>query len=185
MSLNQITLDQVKPWLNIRCNNLTVDGTITGGGIVPIPSDESVTVRGVIPTPIEPTSFPKPIEAILPPSMIPVPDSWYSLQYLVFLKREPSLAANIPKVKLIDVNVVVYVDADFRLTRIGTNEWASEYPGQNAILLTANYSLPVSPVPPLDPYTARVIIQALPGINPEAGMPYDYAFIVSDARRLV
>lgn len=184
MSLNQITLDQVKPWLNIRCNNLTVDGTITGGGIIPIPADESVTVRGVIPDPV-PGIFPKTIEAILPPSMIPVPNSWYSLQYLVFLKREPILPENIPKVKLIDVNVVVYVDAVFRLTRIGTNEWASEYPGQNAIRLTADYSLPVSPVPPLDPYTARVIIRTLPGNDPETGMPYDYAFIVSDARRLV
>lgn len=32
MSVNQLTLDQPKPWLNVRVNNLTVDGTITGGG---------------------------------------------------------------------------------------------------------------------------------------------------------
>lgn len=32
MSVNQLTLDQRKPWLNVRVNNLTVDGTITGGG---------------------------------------------------------------------------------------------------------------------------------------------------------
>ena len=32
MSVNQLTLDQRKPWLNVRVNNLTVDGTFSGSG---------------------------------------------------------------------------------------------------------------------------------------------------------
>lgn len=32
MSVNQLTLNQHKPWLNVRVNNLTVDGTFTGSG---------------------------------------------------------------------------------------------------------------------------------------------------------
>lgn len=184
MSLNQITHDVFKPWLNVRCNNLTVDGTITGGGITPVPVDESVTVRGVIPDP-GPGTFPVEIIATLLPTMLPVPNSWYSLQYLVFLQRSPILPENTRKAKLIDVNVIVYVDADFRLSNAGVNEWTAEWPGPNAIRYTATYDLPIDPAPPLAPYQTRVVIRDVPGFPIQTGMPYDYAFVVSDARRLV
>lgn len=178
MSLNQLTLDQRKPWLNVRVNNLTVDGTYTGPGGG---GGEFVVVRDVMPNPAV-TLLPFTVNATLLPSMIPVANSWYSLQYLVCL----SLPDN-TKAKVSDFNVLAYVAADFTIRHIGTNEWQAEFPalslpgsGGPKYALDANNETGV-------PYQVRIIFNNQPVGNPPLAPSvdgYNYSFEISDVRRL-
>lgn len=55
MSVNQLTLDQHKPWLNVRVNNLTVDGTYIGpggGSVSSVTATAPLNVAGTASDPI-------------------------------------------------------------------------------------------------------------------------------------
>jgi hypothetical protein len=195
MSLNQLTLDQKKPWLNVRVNNLTVDGTYIGPGSG---GSEFVVKRGTTPNPAltpNPDEIIATITATLTPSMIPVPNSWYSMQYLVCLALPgPFTPGVIPflrvtKCKVSDFNILAYVDADFKIVCISSNEWNSEYPSPPGGGL--RYQADVNGVNSLavgaiNPYEVTVEIK-----NLGVGLPldpnpagYNYSFEVSDVKRL-
>ena len=201
MSLNQLTLDQRKPWLNVRVNNLTVDGTYTGPGGG---GGEFVVVRGTTPDPAltpGPDEIIKTITATLTPSMIPVANSWYSIQYLVCLALPGPLTPpppplppvppflRITKCKVSDFNILAYVDADFKIVCISSNEWNAEYPSPPGGGL--RYQADVNSVNSLavgaiNPYEVTVEIKNLgiaPPLDPNPD-GYNYSFEISDVRRL-
>lgn len=175
MSLNQLIEDTFKPWLNVRVNNLTVDGAYVGPA--PEPEPDSVTSRGNMPNPATMGTLPYTITATIPQNMLPTPNSWYSLQYLVFLSKPDNSNA-----KISAFNIIAYVDATFVITKIAANVWPSEYPTSGLLEYATNLDSLTG-----IPYEVRIIIDDLDppndplGANPDG---YNYAFVVSDSRRL-
>jgi hypothetical protein len=111
MSVNQLTLDQRKPWLNVRVNNLTVDGTITGG----TGTADTVRVSGTIPAGAPSPSL---LTAILPSSFFPSTNSWYSAQFITFVTRDDNLGA-----KKSVSDVIFYVGPSYVITNIATSPY--------------------------------------------------------------
>jgi hypothetical protein len=175
MSLNRLIENTFKPWLNVRVNNLTVDGTFTGPA--PVPAPDSVTERGTMPNPATLGTLPFTITATIPNNLLPVANSWYSLQYLIFLTRPDNT-----KAKISDFNVIAYVDATFNVTQISTNEWPAEYPAPGGLKFASDVNNPTG-----IPYQVQIVLDNLQPPNaPLEANPtgYNYAFVVSDSRRL-
>jgi hypothetical protein len=159
MSLNRLVENTFKPWLNIRVNNLTVDGTITGGGIIPF--DPTVRESGTIPAlSPNPSLF---ATVTLPTSLFPVTDIWYKAVFTTFITRDDNTSS-----RGVTSNVIFYIDPTYTIT---------------------NLSASPSPVGPLDfqlTYTSPASLQISATKNAlNDAVAYRYTLLISDVIQLV
>ena len=159
MSVNQLTLDQRKPWLNVRVNNLTVDGTFSGGSL---PAN-NVRASGSIAIGAPSQSF---ITAVLPSTFIPTTDSWYSAQFITFVARDDNLGA-----KKSVSDVIFYIDASYVITNIATSPYPVPYG------ISVDYQLTYQSSAPLN------ITAAIGSLS--NSLAYRTALVISDVVQLV
>lgn len=160
MSLNQLIEDTYKPWLNIRVNNLTVDGTFSGSSESP-----SVTATNTInPGNVNPIVT----TVTLTPSMLPSTGIWYSAQFITFI----SVLDNSASKKSI-ADVIFYVDPAGNISNIATAPSNVPYPTVGSFNFDLTYTST----------TPSTITSTVTNLN---NVPaYKLALVVSDVRPLI
>lgn len=135
MSLNQLTSDVYKPWLNMRVNNMRVDGTYVGPGGGGGSSAITVTAVKLANTPGDPFV----ISATITPDDAPIANSWYSAQFITFVTLSDNSAAR----KNI-ADILFFLNGAFEIVNatIKTSPYQIDYPLANTIEPTFVYSSP-------------------------------------------